>query len=107
MMDGCLGYLVLIGLVAGVVIYIACTIRAANVAAELRREDAELQRTHPEVWRQKELLKLEKERLAAEKELAESRLAAEKELAEGRAKRENLERNVGIGVALCQLFRSW
>ena len=63
-MDGCLGYLVLFALVAVVVIYIACKIRAANVAAELRREDAELQRTHPEVWRQKELLKLDKERLA-------------------------------------------
>ena len=61
-MDGCGGYLVLFALVAGV-IYVACKIRAANVAAELRREDAELQRTHPEVWRQKELLKLEKERL--------------------------------------------
>ncbi|WP_157369378.1 hypothetical protein [Zavarzinella formosa] len=58
--------------------------------------DAELMRKHPEAWRQKEMIKLEKERLEAEKSLAAER-----------AKQENTRQNVGVGMAVGRLFGWW
>lgn len=84
-MDASCGYVVLFALVAWGALYIVYKVKVAKADAALRHADLELQRTQPEVWRQKELLKLEKERLAAQKELAE-----------GQAKQENLRRNVGL-----------
>jgi hypothetical protein len=83
------GTILLIILVVGVVIYVYCKIRPYIV-------DAELQRTNPELWHQKELLKLQKERLETERQLAEER-----------AKQENLERNVGIGMAIGRIMGWW
>lgn len=64
-------------------------------AEEVRKEE-EFQLKHPEVWRQRELLKLEKERLAAAKELADQHAA-----------RENTRSNVGMAVGIGRAFGWW
>jgi len=58
---------------------------AARIKREAEEADAKFQREHPDAWRAKELVKLEKERLAADKELAIQR-----------ANQENVRNNAGL-----------
>jgi hypothetical protein len=65
-------------------------------AAKKAREEAEFQQNHPELWRQRELLKLEKERMAAQQQLAEQK-----------AKQEAVSRGVGTAVGLGRFLGWW
>jgi len=49
-------------------------VKAVRLKKEAEEADAKFQRESPEAWKAKELIKLEKERLAAEKELAMKRI---------------------------------
>ncbi len=51
---------------------------------------------HPELWRQQELLKLEKERLETQKKLAHEQV-----------RQENTRRNVGMGFAIGRTMGWW
>jgi len=53
-------------------------------------------RENPELWRQQELLKLERERLETQKKLAEEQ-----------ARQENVRRNVGVGFAVGRALGLW
>ena len=87
---------VLFVLVVWGLIYIAMKVQESAKAEEEARKEIEFQEKHPELWQQRELLKLAKERLAAEKELAEDT-----------AKRENLRNNVGLGFQIGRAMRWW
>ena len=70
--------------------------KAAEAAAKQAREEAEFQQNHPELWRQRELLKLEKERMATERQLAEKR-----------AKQEAVSRGIGVAAGLGRFLGWW
>jgi len=72
----------------------------ANAKAQEEAADLELQKSHPEVWRNQQLLKLEKERLAAQQQLAAQQLEAQKKHAE----QENARRNVGLAADIFGIF---
>src|SRR5579871_531456 len=59
--------------------------KAERIKREAEEADARFQREHPEAWRAKEMVKLERERLAAEKELATQR-----------ANQESVRNNAGL-----------
>jgi hypothetical protein len=65
------------------------TVKKAEAQEKFKRENSEL-------WRQQELLKLEKERLEAQKQLAEEQ-----------ARQENTRRNVGVGFAIGRGLGWW
>ena len=76
-------------------ILICCVCGGIGAAWEAFKEDREnaagekLKAEQPEIWRQQELLKLEKERLEVERE---------------QAKQESRRRNVGLAVGLARIF---
>jgi hypothetical protein len=70
--------------------------KAEALAAQKAREEAEFQQNHPELWRQRELLKLEKERMAAQNKLAEDR-----------PKQEATTRKVGLVVGIGRALGWW
>jgi hypothetical protein len=89
------------------VIYLACKGIAAyceyaaekeaqEAAARKAREEEEFQRNHPEAWRAREMVKLEKERLEAEQKLAAER-----------AKREAAARGIGIVAGIGRGLGWW
>jgi len=61
-----------------------------------KEKEAELQRQNPELWAQREMLKLQKERLAAEKQLAEER-----------ARQEERRQNAGAVAGLGRFMGWW
>ena len=67
--------------------------REAKKKAEAQEK---FKRENPELWRQQELLKLEKERLDAQKQLSEEQ-----------ARQENTRRNVGVGFAIGRAMGWW
>jgi hypothetical protein len=70
--------------------------KAAQAKAEAERKEAEFQQNHPELWRQRELLKLEKERMATQQQLAEKK-----------AKQEAVSRGVGTAIGLGRFLGWW
>lgn len=69
------------------------TQEAERAAAEAARAEREFQEKHPELWRQRELLKLDKERLAA--------LEAQRE------KDEAGQRGVGAIMVIGRILNIW
>ncbi len=65
-------------------------------AAKQAEAQERFKRENPELWKQQELLKLEKERLATQKELAERQL-----------RQENARRNAGTVVAVGRFLGWW
>jgi hypothetical protein len=67
--------------------------REAKQQAEAQEK---FKRENPELWREQEMLKLEKERLETQKKLAYEQ-----------ARSENTRRNVGMGVAIGRAMGWW
>jgi predicted Holliday junction resolvase-like endonuclease len=67
--------------------------REANKQVQAQEK---FKRENPELWRQQELLKLEKERLETQTRLAEEQ-----------ARQENARRNVGVGVVIGRAMGWW
>jgi hypothetical protein len=70
---------------------------------EAAEEDARFMRAHPEAWQAKELVRLEQERLAAQRALAEAEAARRAEL----DRQENNRRNAGVIVAAGRCLGLW
>jgi hypothetical protein len=92
--DLCIGWVILLTIFAvpfGLAHYIPYALKQRAA-----RKEAEFQINHPEVWRQRELLKLEKERMAAEKEAAEKR-----------AKEQTIHRGIGLAAGIGRALGWW
>lgn len=93
---GFLCFIFLVGKVLPAIIEWREEVEAARIKREAEEADARFQREHPEAWKAKEMVKLEKERLAAEKALAEER-----------AKQENVRSNAGLIVKTGRILGWW